>query len=234
MRSMLAALLLGFFAAPAAAQDRPLVVELFTSQGCEACPSANRMMGRIARDENVIALTYPVDLWDYLGWRDTFAQPAFSRRQRAYARALEARRLSTPQLVFDGEVIEAGPPADRVHIILNRLRAAPPSSAPAIYISPSNNAVDVRVGRGAHQGPPADVWLASFDPGPVFAEIGAGENRGKHVPHYNLVRRITWLGDWRGASKRYAGHPCSPACAVIVQEANGGHVIAAARFGSAR
>ncbi|MET0183373.1 MAG: DUF1223 domain-containing protein, partial [Caulobacterales bacterium] len=186
MRSVLAALFFCFLGAPAFAQERPVVVELFTSQGCEPCPRANRMIERIEGEANVIALTYSVDVWDYLGWRDTFARPEFTRRQRAYAHAFRAPRIATPQFVFDGEITEAGAPPERIREVVSSLRAKGAPDIPAISFRHRVNDIVVRVGAGGHRGAPADVWLACFDPGPVYVSIHGGENDGVRVPHYNL------------------------------------------------
>lgn len=236
MLRLLPALLFLAFAPPALAQERahdrpvgPIVVELFTSQGCESCPRANRLMGRLKREPDVIALTYPVDVWDYLGWRDTFARPEFTARQRAYSRQLEGRSLFTPQLIFNGARGEAGARPDRIRDVIHELRAEHEAHAPALTVNESPRGMRVSVGRGAHQSAPADVWVASYDPGPVWADINGGENAGLRVPHYNLVRRIARLGEWSGAPVSFNRTACRPACAVIVQAHNGGPVLAAAR-----
>ena len=80
----------------------PVVVELYTSQGCEECWRANGVLAELARRPDVVALTFPVDYWDYLGWKDTYAHPAFAWRQRAYKRAMRLRELHTPQMIIDG------------------------------------------------------------------------------------------------------------------------------------
>jgi len=78
------------------------VVELYTSQGCSQCPRANRLLGMFSREDDVLALTFPVGIWDYLGWHDTFAQPEFAERQRSYSQTLRVRGRFTPQLVVNG------------------------------------------------------------------------------------------------------------------------------------
>jgi len=232
MLRLLTALLVLALAPPALAQQRasgPIVVELFTSQGCESCPRANRLMGRLNREPDVIALTYPVDVWDYLGWRDTFARPEFTARQRAYSRQLEGRSLFTPQLVFNGARGEAGARPDRIREAILELRAEHEAPAPALTVVEGPRGMRVQIGRGAHQREPADVWVASYEPGPVWADINGGENAGLRVPHYNLVRRISRLGEWSGQPVSFTRNVCRPACAVIVQAHNGGPVLAAAR-----
>jgi hypothetical protein len=217
-------------APPAAAQQRsPVVVELFTSQGCDSCPRANRLMGRLSHDPSVIVLTFPVDYWDYLGWRDTFARPEFSRRQRDYMRAFASRNLFTPQIILNGQLAHRGARLDRIRLTLSELQGGDGSAGPTVTLTESERGLRVAVGRAlaAH---PADVWVASFDPGPVYADIGAGENAGVRVPHYNLVRRIAKLGAWEGEAVSFERNVCRPACAVLVQERAGGRILAAAIF----
>lgn len=229
MLRWIAALFLIALAGPAVGQERagaPIVIELFTSQGCEACPRANRLMGRLRAEENVIALTYPVDLWDYLGWRDTFAAPEFTRRQRDYSRRLEGAGLFTPQFVFDGFLTTPSVRPDRLRELIEEARSAE-RNPPDILVQRFSRGMRVWVGRGEHQPEPADVWVASYDPGPVWADIGSGENAGLRVPHYNLVRRLSHLGSWSGSPVAFERSLCRPACAILVQAADGGPILAA-------
>ena len=104
LRPFLAAMLMALAATAGSAQAQAqgeraqMVVELFTSQGCTQCPRANRLLGMFAREEEVLALTFPVGIWDYLGWHDTFAQPEFADRQRAYSATMRVRGRFTPQV----------------------------------------------------------------------------------------------------------------------------------------
>jgi hypothetical protein len=102
--------------APSLAQDRPVLVELFTSQGCSSCPPADALLHKLARRDDVVALALHVDYWDYIGWKDTFAKAAHSARQRAYAREAGRRMVYTPQMIING--------AD--HVVIGR----PISTAP--------------------------------------------------------------------------------------------------------
>jgi len=213
---------------PAAGQEAsPVVVELFTSQGCDSCPRANRLMGRLSHDPGVIVLTFPVDYWDYLGWRDTFARPEFSRRQRDYAHTLTRHNLFTPQIVLNGAREQRGARLDRIRLSLTQMQGETGPPAPTLTVSETGDGLRVSVGRGAAHAP-ADVWVASYEPGPIWAEIGAGENAGLRVPHYNLVRRIARLGVWKGEPIAFERNACRPACAVLLQEQEGGRILAAA------
>lgn len=226
-----AALFLALFALPASAQDarsdQPVIIELFTSQGCEACPRANRLMGRLRAEENVLALTFPVELWDYLGWQDIFANPEFTRRQRDYARTIEGAGLFTPQFVFNGQLTSSSVRPDSLRTLVEEARALESNPPDIIVQRRARGGMRVMVGSGPPLDEPADVWVASYEPGPVWADIGGGENAGLRVPHYNLVRRLSKLGTWSGQPVAFDRSLCRPACAVIVQAPDGGPILAA-------
>jgi len=221
---------LGSFLAPAAvaqtAQRAPVVVELYTSQGCWHCARANRFLGTLAREDNVLALTFSVDYWDYLGWRDTFAEPEFAQRQRDYAATLRGRR-STPQLVLNGQRQVSAVDWDNARAAIDQVADAPrPASHPSVSVQRlRNNVVRAVVGAGSGQ---ADVWFIAFDPGPVSINVLAGENDRRTLWHYNLVTRIDRTGAWNGTATFYERPRCSPECAVIVQAPNGGPILGAA------
>lgn len=228
VHAWLAALLLSLTVAPAApaataARRAPVVVELFTAQGCTACPQANVLLQEVARRRGVVALTYPVDIWDYLGWPDPGARPEFTARQRAYTTRLKLREMYTPQVVVNGR--REGVGFDRAK--LNALIAATPRGrGPAVRFR-SAASVQVAAGRGA----PADVWLVRFDPAERTVKVARGENRGRTLVQQNLVRQLVRLGGWSGRARRFALPP-PPApglrSAVILQGAEGGPVVAAA------
>ena len=221
---------LGSFLPPAAEAQTvartPVVVELYTSQGCWHCARANRFMGTLAREEGVLALTFSVDYWDYLGWRDTFAEPEFAQRQRDYANALRGRR-STPQLVLNGQRQVSAVDWDDARAAIQQMAAAPrPASYPTVSVQRlRNNVVRAVVGGGTGQ---ADVWFVAFDPGPLSVNVLAGENDRRTLWLYNLVTRIDRGGAWNGAATFYERQRCAPECAVIVQASNGGPILGAA------
>jgi hypothetical protein len=212
------------------AKAAPVLVELFTSQGCGACAKANTLVAEAGRGNDVLILTYNVDYWDYLGWRDTFAKPEFANRQRAYAAAIGKRALTTPQIVVQGakgaEQVEPD--------TLTRLLAKP-TIAPAARLRGELTA------SGAHrisitanpQAGDSEVWLAEFEPGAVFVDVAKGENAGQRVPHYNVVRRLQRVGAWRGEATQWTVPRCAKACALIVQSRKG-PVLAAWRFETVR
>ncbi|OGN49481.1 MAG: hypothetical protein A2352_09520 [Caulobacterales bacterium RIFOXYB1_FULL_67_16] len=180
----------------AATAGPPVVVELFTAQGCGACVEANAVVERAAAAEpGVIALTYGVDYWDYLGWTDTFAKPAFSQRQRAYRAALRQRGVSTPQVVIDGrrQLSGARGPELKAAIVQEAGRQVWP---PEIEFRESGDRVGVGSGRLPAGG--AEVLAVTYKPGAQVVEVSRGENRGQAVRHVNVVRDIVSLGEWRG------------------------------------
>jgi hypothetical protein len=233
-RLLAAALFFGFaaFATPVHAQTMhraQAVVELYTSQGCSQCPRANRLLGMFARDEGVLALTFAVPIWDYLGWRDTFAEQDFEDRQRAYSRALNVRGRYTPQLVIDGGSAMSASYWDEARAALDEAKATPLSTSPSISVTTLRyTRVRVAIGAGPHRSAPADVWVVAYDRGPVTEYVTAGININRRVYHYNLVRSMYRVGHWDGSAVYYEYSRCSPECAVIIQEPNGGRVLAAA------
>ena len=178
----------------------PVVVELFTAQGCAACPDANRMVEGLAEEPGVIALTYAVDYWDYRGWPDTFARPEFAQRQRAYRAALKLRNIYTPQVVIDGHRQVSGSRAPQVQVAVDE-EAARLDFPPQIEFRDTGEAVGVGSGTTPDGG--AEVWAVTYLPGPQSVEVRGGDNRGQTVRHVNVVRTLTRLGDWPGRPTLY-------------------------------
>lgn len=208
----------------------PVVVELYTSQGCFSCPRANRLLGEFSRDADVLALTFPVGYWDYLGWEDTFAQPEFVDRQRAYSRALRFRGPYTPQLVIDGVRHVSAGDWDESRAVLDEVRAQPPvPGAPTITLERTQRGqVRAIISAGVRQALTPDIWFITYDPGPLTVLITSGENANRRVSHYNLVRRISRVGAWNGGATWFERNRCYPECVVLLQEPRGGRIIAAA------
>ncbi len=205
------------------------VVELYTSQGCSQCPRANRLLGMFSRDEGVLALTFAVPIWDYLGWRDTFAEQDFADRQRAYSRALRVRGRYTPQLVINGGTVMSASYWDEARASLDHAREQPLNTTPSISFTPLRySRVRVALGSGPRRAEPADVWVVAYDRGPVTEYVTRGVNINRRVYHYNLVREMARVGRWDGAPVYFEYSRCSRECAVLIQEPNGGRIIAAA------
>lgn len=216
-----------FAATPAAAEEghgakpKPVLIELFTSQGCASCPKANAFLGKLGAEESVIALTYAVGYWDYLGWKDQFAKPEFADRQKAYSARFK-KSVYTPQMVIDGAGHASGLNAGEVRTLI---AANPIASGLKISAKRKEGKVHVSLS-GPAPSAPADIWVAQYEPGTIYVQVKGGENAGTRIPHFNLVRHIVRLGTWTGAPAQYAVD-CSAACAVMVQDADGGRVIAA-------
>jgi hypothetical protein len=227
----LLALSLALFAPAASAQSQQanVVVELYTSQGCGQCPRANRLLGMFAREDDTLALTFPVGIWDYLGWHDTLARREFSDRQRVISRRLRARGRYTPQLIFNGASQESASYWDEAREAIEHARQQPLRNAPNVRLTrlAENRTVRVTIGEGARR-ENADVWVIAYDPGPVGAYVGSGVNQYRTIYHYNLARWMTRVGVWNGEAASYERARCAPKCAVIVQDRNGGPIIAAA------
>lgn len=215
-------------AAPVAASAKPpVVVELFTAQGCASCGEANAYLAKLAQREGVLALTFPVDYWDYLGWSDTFAKPEFTARQKAYVARLELREPYTPQVVVDGRAQAGGLQAEKVDRLMTQAARAPADPPDLAFIG--QRRVDVGSGKVPRGG--AEVWMVRYDPREQDVVVKKGDNRGQTVQHRNVVREIKRLGAWKGRPTAYrlpqAGEE-GLQTAVIVQGADGGRIIAAA------
>jgi hypothetical protein len=183
---------------PAHADPRA-VVELFTSQGCSSCPSADKVLGELAKDPSIIALSMPIDYWDYLGWKDTLADARFSARQKAYSRVRGDREVYTPQAVINGSTHVIG--SDRAGIedaIDTTLKGNEVMSVP-VTMTQSGKQIIVSV--AASNKVPADahgeVWICSISKS-VPVSIARGENRGRELTYYNVVRSLVKVGDWSG------------------------------------
>ena len=215
-------------AAPATAADpaHPIVVELFQSQGCSSCPPATANLNRLADRSDVLALSFAVTYWDQLGWKDTFASPAFTQRQWDYARAAGRPQVATPQMIVNGAtVLVGGNPAQVGQALRSGDRGA---GGPVLTAKGGALAV-----AGAAPRKPATVWLVRYDPRNLLVPIRAGENGGKTLPHRNIVRSLVALGTWSGGAARFALPAAGNALlrsAVFVQEGKGGRITAAARL----
>ena len=195
----------------------PVVVELFTAQGCAGCPEANSRVEAIADQPGVIALTYAVDYWDYLGWADTFARPEFAQRQRAYRRPLKLRAIGTPQVVIDGRRQVAVSESEALQAAIDE-EAARRVFPPEIEFREAGDQVGVGSGRVPAGG--AEVVAVIYRPGPQTVEIERGDNRGQTVRQVNVVRAVRSLGAWGGRPALYdlpAGLDADEAVAVLVQ-----------------
>ena len=175
-----------------AGTDRPTVVELFTSQGCSSCPPAEALLGELAKRPDVLALAFHVDYWDYTGWRDGFELPIATQRQARYVKQLGLPMMATPQMIIDGRGEILGTNRDRLASILAVPRAAIP-----IHLAHVDDSLVVSID-AASGVPNSEVLLIGYRLEASTA-VGAGENRGRLLKEFNIVRSYQSLGVWRGA-----------------------------------
>jgi hypothetical protein len=216
------------------AEDRsaagPVVVELFTSQGCDACPPTDQLILQVGGRSDVLALTYNVDYWDYIGWTDTFATSANTERQRAYARISRRIDLATPQVILNGEKKLDGPSAQELEAALDRLRRSGHSTlAIAVEKSDGRLAIVLPESKLVQE---ATVWLVRFDR--VRSQrVARGDNAGKLLVYHHVVRDIANLGLWFGErreiyfNERQLAEDGADGCAVLVQEGGHGRILGA-------
>jgi len=208
----------------AAMAKTPVLVELFTAQGCGKCADANAYLGKLADRPGVLALTFSVDYWDYLGWTDTFAKPEYAERQKAYVARLKLREPYTPQVVVDGRDEAQGLKTAEVDRLV-KAAVGQPHPAPDIRFVGARR-VDVGQARAPKGG--AEVWLIRYDPRDVEVAVKAGDNRGSTVTQKNVVRQMTRLGLWRGKPQAFR-LPDAPEddlkTVVVLQAPKGGRVL---------
>lgn len=195
------------------------VVELFTSQGCSSCPPSNALITDWAQEDGVLALTYSVDYWDYLGWRDSFADPKFTARQRAYAKAIGHGRVYTPQIVINGSVDQARFATREV------MKKSLPTSRPAITRG-TDGKISIAASDAAE---PAQVSIVRYTPGTQQVDVKRGENGGRTLPLTNVVTDIIDGGVYSGVPLTL-DVPQDGAFAVIIQGEGNGPIKAAANF----
>jgi hypothetical protein len=183
---------------PAAAEPRA-VVELFTSQGCSSCPPADKIIGELAKDPSVIALSMPIDYWDYLGWKDTLADSRFSARQKAYSHVRGDRDVYTPQVVVNGSVHVIGSDRAGIEDAIGSTRKNDGVMSVPVTMTLAGRQMTVSVAAST-KGPAAmhgEVWICSVSKA-IPISIGRGENRGREVIYHNVVRNLLKVGDWNG------------------------------------
>jgi hypothetical protein len=206
-------------ATPTAAN--PVVVELYQSQGCSSCPPANAALNSVADQPGIIALSFAVTYWDRLGWKDIFADKAYTQRQYDYAHALGNANVATPQVIINGKTVITGIKPGELAASIAASR--PVSNGPSIKLA---EAV-VTIGKGSG---PADVWLVRYDPRTHSVAIRSGENGGRTLPHKNVVRSLVKLGEWNGTAAAFklpAAPPSQFKAVILVQRPGAGAIIAA-------
>lgn len=212
-------------AARAADAAHPTVIELFQSQGCSSCPPANANVMALANRPDLLTLSWQVTYWDSLGWKDTFAQPAFTQRQYDYARVFNRDNVFTPEVVVNGRSDVVG--NDREELAALVRSADRGTGGPAISSTAGNLEIS-----GAAPPTPSHVLLVRYDPSIQQIPIRRGENGGRTLPHRNVVRQVADLGAWAGGTVHYRLPTATNLhlrSIVLVQTAVAGPILAAAR-----
>jgi hypothetical protein len=226
--ALLLGLLAGLSPMMAHAAERPVVVELFTSQGCSSCPPANAYLNELSRSRrDVLALAFHVTYWDRLGWKDPFSLAAATDRQAVYGRRFGDGSY-TPEIVVDGGASAVGSDRGEVGSAIENAKRRGRTAA-AVSVARNGEQVSIEVGAGSGQG---RILLIGFDHEHITA-IGRGENSGRTLTEANVVRSIRSVGQWSGASLRLSERFPDGQDAAVVIEAPDGHIIGAGRLGAA-
>ena len=230
-----AALALGAARTPAAEEGgassgEPVVVELFTSQGCNSCPPADALINELSEREDLIVLSLHVDYWDYIGWEDPYGSPQNTARQRAYAKSLGRRMIYTPQIMVDGRRDVMGARRGELQVAIAQARDQRKVVDLRIVADDGGKVI---VPKGHRRAMPATVWLAVFDDR-VKTEVLRGENAGRTLVNRHVVREFRKIGTWTGErleipldlqASAAAGRD---GCAVLLQSGGTGPIIGAA------
>ncbi len=206
------------------------VVELFTSQGCPMCPSANALLEEMAgEDADILALAYGVSYWDVYGWQDTFAMPEFGDRQQDYVDVGEARRVYTPHFVVNGSPEKLRFRPDRIRNAVQGADVLPT----LITAERVDGRIEVRLDGEARE-TPAQIWAVAYNAGRETVTPTEGPNAGREVSHFNMVRAIEFADDWAGGEMALSLDAPDEALsvAILVQDGKGGRILTAARVGS--
>jgi hypothetical protein len=228
------ALAAGAFVAPryaGAASSQPVLVELFTSQGCSSCPPADDFASELVKDPNNLVLSFNVDYWDYLGWRDTLAKPEYTQRQYDYAKSRGDGSVYTPQMVVNGATHAVGSNRSDVGQQISAAQHKP--YATNISLKVTAKSINVEIAAANFDGE-ATLWLMAVDP-LVTQKIERGENSGKDVTYVNVVRNLVpaamWKGEaYKGSWMRDVVMPkSSKFCIAVLQQGKAGPVLGIAK-----
>ncbi|TAJ84377.1 MAG: DUF1223 domain-containing protein [Reyranella sp.] len=210
------------------AGEGPWAVELFTSQGCSSCPPADALLGRLSMRPDIVALAFHVDYWDYIGWKDPFASRDTTERQRAYARVLKQRYVYTPEMVVDGIGHDTGRDRAPIEALLTRAQAQSPRRATPTLSRGIGGPLTIKLAAFPLDGRTADVTLAIYDRRHT-TPVKSGENQGRMIENFNVVRQLELVDRWDGAAKDWtiAGDRIGPTqgVAVLVQQTDHGPMI---------
>jgi hypothetical protein len=215
---------------PSYADTSPVVVELFTSQGCSSCPPADEIMSELAAREDVIALSLHVDYWDYIGWKDEFADPAHGARQRSYAAQAGRRSIYTPEMIVNGVSDIVGAKPMELAMAIEKHKAE--SAKVSLQITrQANGQVAILAEALADELGAMDVVMLRYQPTRI-SSITRGENAGRTLEYVNVTQDWQVLGSWDGKSalSMSAAAADDLPIAVLVQAENQGPIRAAAQI----
>jgi len=223
---------IGFNVKAAASVEQPVVLELFTSQSCSSCPTADKVLKELSEsDHSLLALSFHVDYWDYLGWKDTYSSEIYTDRQRLYARKMESSQVFTPQLIINGTNSAVGSDNDLIRKYISIAKHTPFSIAVELMPMGNQHLLTVKLTAKDISSLPnkIDIWQVSFD---HFArtQVNAGENVGRTLESVNNVTSIKKLVQWQPSVTtkilslaEFSGD----GVAVIAQEQNQGKILGA-------
>ncbi len=236
LRCFAAAILMlaaGQAASARAAETLPpmVVVELFTSQGCSTCQPADAFLAELAQRPDIVALEFHVSLWDFLGWSDPLAKPAFNERQHGYLSAMGGRYPYTPQMVISGQRHEIGSNRDRVEQVIAAVQSSLPKGPAVTVRRVDAGHLQVEVSAAA-VGDQYDLVLVGYD-SRHETEVENGRNKGRNLVNTQVVRSLERIGDWSGdaVAMTVAIPPVDGGCAILVQKPNYGPILAAGNIG---
>ncbi len=206
----------------------PWAIELFTSQGCSSCPPADAQLGALKSRPDIVALSLHVDYWDYIGWKDPFATREMTDRQRTYARVLRQRYVYTPEMVVDGVTHEPGTSKGSIDEMLDAARRQSSRRATPQLSRVMDGPLTIALAAFKLDGPPVDVTLAVYDPRHA-TPVPRGENTGRTLDNFNVVRRLETVARWKGAAASWVvpadRFKPGQGIAVLVQHADQGAMI---------
>ncbi|MEQ8707822.1 MAG: DUF1223 domain-containing protein [Rhodospirillales bacterium] len=217
-----------------AADERLVVVELFTSQGCYSCPPADRLAGKLRKRSDVLPLSYHVDYWDYIGWKDPFALPGNDDRQRKYAISFGLHSIYTPQMIVAGQSEGVGSNERLIEKLITKVKQKGRFEAAPELARNTDGSLFVNLPGSEFTGT-ATVLMIAFQSEKTQV-IPRGENAGKTLTYYNVVRDVQQIGTWRGEAAQFdlgsAGDlpKGTDGCAILVQDPVSGAIIGAAQM----
>lgn len=222
---------------PAAPSDpeHKTVLELYTSQGCSSCPAADVLLKSYIQRPDVVALSLSVDYWDYLGWKDTLADGAYTRRQKYYAKMRGDGRIYTPQIVVNGLAHVNGAHAAEIDQAIVKTSGKLAGERVPVRLSSGNGRLIIETGAVTEGDKPRDgtIWLAVIQK-EVQVPVRAGENNGRSLTYHNVVRELKSVGNWTGKpatvrlDRAAVMKPAADACAALLQVGQTGPILGAA------